>query len=260
MSDMGAVMQFATRTLLAVAVGLAGVAFSGCTHRQLTRNTVLTASTVMEIQYRIVLANLAMLSVHPEALPSHIEIDDGVIQISDGVGVGDAGGFTSYPSFGIERFGPSGSRQVSEQWGADATLDPQRLTDLQDLYRVALNLDPLPPSNSITFLRQLQDGERAANGSEKSDTDEAGEKVPDSGSRQVPIDILLSDVPAPGWYHLGNKRDVPRDACYVSCFGHRYIWVTSEGIPDLSRFTLAVLNVVKLKPGEPRRRGLAITR
>jgi hypothetical protein len=105
----------------------------------------------MEIQYRIVLTNLATMSVHPEALPSHIEIDEEVIQNSDGVGFGNSGGFSSYPTFGIAELGPSGSRQLSEQWGADATLDPQRLTDLQEIYRVALNFPPLPPPNSIAY-------------------------------------------------------------------------------------------------------------
>jgi hypothetical protein len=77
---------------------------------------------------------------------------------------------------------------------------------------------------------------------------------------QVPIDILISDVPPAGWYQLGAKRDVPPDACYVGCYGDRYAWVTPEGMPGLARFTLTVLAVVKLKPGEPGRRGLAFTR
>ena len=58
-------------------------AVSGCTHHQLARSTVKTTGTVMDIQYRTVLNNLALLSTHPEALPSHIDLADGVIQVSD---------------------------------------------------------------------------------------------------------------------------------------------------------------------------------
>lgn len=119
----------------------------------------MTAGTVMDIQYGMVLTNLAMLSRHPEGLPSHIDIEDGVIQISDEMGFGTAGGFSTIPSFGLERWGPMGRRVASEQWGADAKLDPQRITDLQDLYRVALGLQPLPPPNGIAFLRQIQAGQ-----------------------------------------------------------------------------------------------------
>jgi hypothetical protein len=53
----------------------------------------------------------------------------------------------------------------------------------------------------------------------------------------VPIEILLTDVPPPGWYHLGSKQEVPKPACYVGCFGDRYCWVMPEGMGALSRST-----------------------
>jgi hypothetical protein len=88
-----------------------------------------------------VLNNLALISCHPEALPCHVDLVDGVVQVNNEAAVGQSGGFTSSEGrFDIERFGPSGSRQVSEQWGTDAVTDPQRLSGLQDLYRVALGL------------------------------------------------------------------------------------------------------------------------
>ena len=33
----------------------------------------------------------------------------------------------------------------------------------------------------------------------------------------------------PGWFHVGRKKDVPRDACYVGRHGQRYVWVGPEG-------------------------------
>jgi uncharacterized membrane protein YgcG len=264
--------------LVASAGLLAGV---GCnTHRSLSRNTLLTTGTVMDIQYRSVLSNLALLSRLPAALPNHVHLADGVVQINDRVGYGQAGGFTTVggAAFGIEQFGPSGQRQVTEQWGTDATTDPERLYDLQSLYRAALGTAPLPPPNAIVYLRKRSrsgDGEHgskspgsaAGNAADPTSTGGGGSTPSGGGSsggdggRRVPLDVLLSDVPAPGWYHIGRERDVPDDACYVGRSGDRYAWVTAAGMPQLARFTMTVLMVIKLKPGERGggKSGLAVT-
>ncbi len=240
---------------------------------------MLTSSTVLEIQYRIVLMNLAMMSCHPKALPAHIDLAEGVIQVNDEMGFGTAGGFTTFngSNFGIDQFGPSKSRQVSEQWGADPTTDPRRLIDLQDLYRVALGLTPLPPMQSTLYLRDRRrqpvsqsngtSSSEAAN-SESDSSNNGQESSADNGdddqngNERVPIEILLSDVPLPGWFHLGTKRQVPKDACFVGQYGERFAWVTRDGMPELARFTTAVLMVIKLDPENKVRipRGLAFTR
>lgn len=274
------------------------VFLAGCTHHQLDRSTVLATSTVMDIQYHIVLMNLAKLSCQPDALPSHADLADGVVQVNDRLGFGQAGGFTSFTGqygFGLDQFGPSGYRQVSEQWGADATTDPQRLVDLQDLYRVALGLQPLPPPNAIAYLREQQSEAREKNTGTKSQKENGSaaaeeqsemihalasvgsgggaSKSPGGGGsgnsgsgssgdshRRVPIEILLTDVPPPGWFHVGCKKDVPKNACYVGCHGSLYAWVMPEGVAGLSRFTVTVLSVIKLRPGEGAKNGgLAVT-
>ena len=150
-----------TGRIAAALLCAAALAAGGCTHRALTRNTVFAAGTVVEIQYETVLNNLARMSCNPHDLPSHIDLADGVVQVSDEASFGRAGGFDSLAGggggFGIDRFGPAAGRQISEQWGADATTDPQRLVDLQDLYRAALGLNPLPPPLAIALLRKDQE-------------------------------------------------------------------------------------------------------
>lgn len=262
---------------LRFAILLAVALLTGCTHRQLTRSTVLTSTTVMDIQYRMVLTNLAMLSCHPEALPSHLDLADGVVQVNDAVGFGNSGGFTIIDGgFGIERYGPDGQRQVTEQWGADATTHPERLVALQDLYRLALGLQPLPPPAAIAYLRERRAEQSKSNRTAQEqkiqqlggkESSGGGGSTPstggsENGDKQIPIEILMTDVPPVGWFGLGGKRDVPRNACYVGKFGDRYAWVMPEGMPSLSRFTVAVLCVIKVDPvaSVDGRRGLAFTR
>jgi uncharacterized membrane protein YgcG len=265
------------------AAGLMGVV-AGCTHHSLTRNTVWTTGTVMDIQYRSVLTNLALMSCQPEALPSHVHLADGVVQINDRAGFGQAGGFTTFggTDLGVDRFGPSGQRQITEQWGTDATTDPERLYDLQCLYRVALGIGPLPPPNAIEYLRRPRPsgGNDGADGSSSSGGGSSGGpsgtastggggSTPGGGSGGsgggdrglVPIEILMTDVPPPGWFQVGCKAEVPKHACYVGRWGDRYAWVMPDGIPDLARFTASVLTVIKLSPGERggAKSGLAVT-
>jgi hypothetical protein len=194
----------------------------------------------MDIQYRSVLSNLALYWSHPEAIPNHVHLADGVVQINDRGGFGQAGGFTTFSGtdFGIDQFGPSGQRQVFEQWGTDATTDPERLYDLQSLYRVALGMDPLPPPNSITYLRQQKPsrnnkpGDSFKTSSAPPSTDMGGSSSSasdgssgDSG-RHVPLEVMITDVPAPGWYHIGCKKGCA-EGCLLRrplgrslCLGH----------------------------------------
>ncbi len=63
------------------------MALTGCTHVQLTASTVSTASTVMEIEYQMVMDNLARMERNPAALPSEIRIKQGTVQVSDELGL-----------------------------------------------------------------------------------------------------------------------------------------------------------------------------
>jgi hypothetical protein len=50
----------------------------------------------------------------------------------------------------------------------------------------------------------------------------------------------------PGWFHVGSKHDVPKDACYVGKSGASYVWVCPDGIDGLTEFTLTVLKISSL--------------
>ena len=214
---------------------LALLAATGCTHVQLQASASSTASTVMQIQYQMVMDNLARMVRDPSALPSQIRIKQGTVQVSDEWGFyrlavsGDASG-----SFG----GPRAERTVSEQWGADAITDPRAIKSLQDLYRTAMRLPVLPNPG---FLRQPP---KQHKNNKQSDGGSGGS----SDDAQNAVD-LERDVPQ-GWFHVGTQSQVPGDARYVGHSGKVWVWVTPDQIDAFSRFTLAMLFVTKLGPGD----------
>ena len=210
---------------LTLAVALL-VATAGCTNQQLVRSTVDTASTTMDIQYQMVLENLARLGQDPGALPSHIRIKDGTVQVSDDVGLYNLTVPTS-PNGG-ELGGLRAQRTVAEQWGADAVNDPRAVKQLQDLYRTALGL-PVEPDPPYLFPPPA--------------SRPSAEPTP-----ATRLD-LRRDVPT-GFFHLGTEGDVPAAARFVGRHGDRFAWVMPADVPAFSRFTLAVLFITKLGPGE----------
>lgn len=73
------------------------------------------------------------------ALPAHLRLADGTVQISNQLSFGEAGGFSRFTNgpFTIERWGPGGSSKVTEQWGTDAVEAPLQVVALQTIYRKA---------------------------------------------------------------------------------------------------------------------------
>lgn len=224
----------------------------GCTHHQLSRNTALTATTVNSIQYRMVLDNLAMFSCQPASLPAHVRLADGTVQISNQLSFGEAGGFSILENgpFTIEQWGPGGSSKVSEQWGTDAVEDPLQVVALQTIYRKAFGLPPLPTPNFILEAERSAHKNGSSNSQDsesESDSDSESENGDDESDSKLRAEEF--DIPM-GWFHIGQRRDVPKDACYVGRYGKRYAWVDCHGVDGLAQFTLAVLTITKASPGE----------
>jgi hypothetical protein len=220
---------------------------AGCTNRQLARSMVAQASTVMDIEYQMVLDNIAMFKCNPSALPWHVRINDGVVQVNDQAGL-DSLGIQWGTNSNFTR-GPRAMRSVTEQWGADAVTNPRIVKKLQDVYRQAIGLPPEP--DPIFFAATLHSHAEASNSRREDAKGQAAdpEELPPGkrvaskdGMRDEPIDWPDFEVPA-GWFHVGRKCDVPKNACYVGQHGDCYVWVTRNGLPDLSRFSLVILAI-----------------
>ena len=112
----------------------------GCTHHRLEINTVKQAETVVDLEYRQILDNLAMFCLNPEALPSLVMLKTGASQVGDTgtLGfLGVAGLTTSTPS--VTTFGSSptitGTRTIVDQWGSSPVTDDNNLLLLRKAFR-----------------------------------------------------------------------------------------------------------------------------
>ena len=94
------------------------VAVSGCANVQLKHTTVNQASTLTNLQYQLVLENLAMIYANRSALPWHVNLPTGTAQVTDFGSAAFAMGFGR--QMGILRsYSPtfSAQRTIVETWG-----------------------------------------------------------------------------------------------------------------------------------------------
>ncbi len=110
----------------------------GCTHLQLKRSTIRQASTLTELQYQLVLDNLAMFASNPEALPWHVKLKGGTIQVTD-LGAGAFGGvFGSGDAANSVLPNLNAQRTRLGQWDVEPVVDTDELEMLQLAYQKAV--------------------------------------------------------------------------------------------------------------------------
>ena len=264
---------------LAVAVSMALVGASGCIAVRLKQRAMHQASTLPDLQYQQVLNNLAMFADNPAALPWHVNFREGTTQITDSGSAGAAVDLGPPAETLPQLFG---SRTVVVQWGMTPVIDAAELRLLRIAYRRAVGSPEMPdpefldelahelknqfPSNSDQrdeselFYEFAQRGVRdfaefdarvtTTNDDEVCNGPEALASARSPLARNVcrQLDVIERDLARirPGWFHVGRKRDVPRDACYVGHHGGRYVWVGPEGREALTEFTLTVMKLSSL--------------
>jgi hypothetical protein len=170
---------------------------------------------VSNLRYHEVLDNLAAIAANPATLPYFSVITAGGTQITD---MGQASPSTVFDRTGFmsQTVGLQGSRSVQENWTTDPVKDPERLAAIRCVLLVALGTHP----------------------------DDCGECHEELTKFKV-LD-QLAKIP-PGWLHLGCKKDVPKDACYVGRCGQRYVWVSYDGLEGLTRLTLVIMDIATVE-------------
>ncbi len=264
------------RVGLFLALGLCCV--TGCTSMRLRQRTVNQASTLSELQYQQVLNNLAQFAVNPTVLPLHINLREGTTQVTDSI---SGGSLVDLGPPAVSQPQLFGSRTAVAQWGMSPVIDPIELRLLYIAYRRAHGFPDMP---SPEFLDELAHELKDQLGSNvdlryesawfydfharasKDARDLEGRIVSTNDERVCPqpgtpgdhsplarnvcrkIESIQRDLARiqSGWFHVGRKRDVPKDACYVGMSGNCYAWVSSEGCAELTEFTFIVLKIATL--------------
>jgi|GEM_PF-6505279 len=115
------------------------VSWPGCTHVALERRTVKQASTLTDLQYRQVLDNLAMFCCNPEALPWHVKLKSGTVQVTDQRG-GALSGIFGVPGDPANSIAPSinAQRGILGQWDVEPETDADELELLTFAYKKAV--------------------------------------------------------------------------------------------------------------------------
>ena len=257
-------------------VGLACV--TGCTTGRLRQRTINQGSTLPELQYQQVLDNLAQFATNPSALPWHVNLREGTTQITDSISGGAALDIgppvTWFPQL-------LGSRTAVAQWGMSPVIDSTELRLLRIAYRRAHGAPDMPSPELLDELAHELKDQFASNADLRNESELFYEFQSRSSHSSKELDahvITTNDdtvcddaVPLrdrsplarnvcrkvgmiqndlariqPGWFQVGRKRDVPKDACFVGKCGNSYVWVGPEGRDQLTEFTLTVLKLAAL--------------
>jgi hypothetical protein len=125
----------------------------GCTNAQLRISTLNQGATLADIQYQMVLRNLACFTANPWAIPWHMSITAGTAQVADAATAHSAF-LAHFPKAALGRFfewdpGVSGSRTIVQQWSTNPIVHTDALKALQIAYRRALGFPDMPDKNLL---------------------------------------------------------------------------------------------------------------
>jgi hypothetical protein len=257
-------------------IGLACV--TGCTTGRLRQRTLNQGATLPALQYQQVLDNLAQFATQPGSLPWHVSLREGTSQVTDSISGGAAVDLgppvTWFPQL-------LGSRTGVAQWGMSPVIDATELRLLRIAYRRAHGAPDMPSPEFLDELAHELTDQFASNADLRNESElfygfqeRASRSSQDLNDRIIttnddsvcgPPEPLRDRSPLarnvcrkvmmiqndlariqPGWFYIGCKHDVPKNACYVGRSGKCYVWVGPEGLDQLTEFTLTVLKLASL--------------
>jgi hypothetical protein len=209
---------------------------AGCqTHVNLRNNSVKTTGTLADLNYQQVLDNVAQFSANPSAMPSIAVFNAGTVTVADqktaNVNATGAPTLSNAQQAGSGLpilsllLNPSFSRTLTENW----SMAP--VTDVDNLRRIRCALQ-------LLVLR----------GRETTDCEDCDNQL--TRFYQGEQERMECVIPM-GWYCVGRKHDVPKDACYVAHYGDVYVWVMPQGLEGLTLFTMTVIDLATGKPHAP---------
>ena len=210
--------------------------FAGCqTHLALRTNTVCTTDTLTDLNYQQVMDNVARFVHNPSSMPSIAIISAGTVTVGDQKSINGNATYAPTLAFFQQQgagmpivnmlFNPSASRTVTENWSM------MPVTDIDNLRRIRCAFQ-------LVVLK----------GGQTSNCEECLEMLKRFYLGET--DRMECEVPT-GWFMVGGKKDVPKDACHVGHHCGTYVWVMPGGVEGLTRFTMNILELAGGKPHAP---------
>jgi len=225
-------------TMRAVILGTLFLTLVGCTHLQLRNNTFHQAQCAHDLQQQQVLDNLAMFVVDPNSVPFFTIVGSGTSSVTDS---GSASTSLSWLRTGFQSVGLNlgGGRVMQESFNIGPLTDPDKLARMRCAYQQAVGYHNSSCIDCCGLQKEW--GNRKWDGRPASDT------------------CVDECTPAPGWFCVGCKKDVPKNACYVGHYGKTYIWVPPGGSDELALLTLTILDYATAVPGQPKTKTVTTT-
>jgi hypothetical protein len=199
---------------------------SGCTMMSLERHTVAQTDSAMDVRYREILDNLALIANNPSALPSYATIFSGSASVQD---TGQLISTTTLPYYtvGSEALNPSVTRQITENWVLDPLLDPERMEAIRAACQWVIGGPEYVFKDSMSLLIRP-------------------DQAPKGPDRHFAVADQLARLSA-GWLSVGKHTDVPPRALYKAHCGQTWVWVTPEGMKGLADFTLILQHIARIQ-------------
>jgi hypothetical protein len=153
-----------------------------------------------------------------------------------------------------ETLGLQLNQQNIDAWDTAPSLDPIQLIAMQGLYHKALGL-PMS-SAQVAVLDKFYRAEEVAKPEPSTPTPtkkQGGEEIestevkPAAALHKPTKEYLLIlrsmyDELGPGWLQVTPKKCVPKDVCYVACDKDTYVWVTKDGVGQLTNLTILIID------------------
>ena len=202
-------------------------ALTGCrTHQSLRKHTSLATAPLADLNCQQVLDNVARFAANPDSLPSLAVVNNGSVVVNDQGSIGGASTYAptltaiqqlgGYPILSLF-FTPSATHNLAETWTVDPVTDSEKLRRIRCAFQLLVR-----------------------GGRVESPCDDCQQRLDLFFDPQKdPMDVMLPT----GWFQVGCRRDVPKEACYVSRYGDLWVWVTADGMDGLAQFTISVMDL-----------------
>lgn len=222
---------------------------TGCTAQSLRRRTTAQTETWIDIQYRQVMENLAMVANNPDVLPCFSTLDFGTSDVSDTLGVSGANFIPPLATAATGFIDPNLKRTVKQNWTLTQVSGPEKLRALHLAFLYGVYGDPNlltvhDHGVTLTNFCYPKGGERCVGDRPPACQCDPIPPQNDPGAPGYYFNVSgnLARI-MPGWLGRGTCHQVPKGARFKASCGGAYVWVTDRNLAALSEFTLVVQQI-----------------